>query len=81
MGGRAGAGNHHQPGRGAAVFNIYFQKLRARIIFVWNALRKKASPDAIIEEQLMHTPDEQAVRIKRRLQENRDRQAQEEKTV
>ena len=63
------------------MFKIYFQKLRACIILVWNALRKKASQDAIIEEQLRHTPDEQAVRIKRHLLENRDRQAWEEKTV
>jgi hypothetical protein len=36
------------------------------------SVRGKPSPDAIIEEQLSHTPDEQATRIKRRLQEHRE---------
>jgi hypothetical protein len=60
------------------VFNVYMQRMRTWIIAVWDFLRRKPSPDTIIEEQLSHTPEEQAVSIKRRLQENRDRQAREE---
>jgi hypothetical protein len=58
------------------VFAVHFQKAFQFIILVWNKLRKKPSPDALVEEQLAHTPDEQAARIKRRLQEHREHQQQ-----
>lgn len=51
------------------------------IILVWYKIRNKRSPDAIIEEQLTHTSDEQATRFKRRLQEHRERQEREEGKV
>jgi hypothetical protein len=63
------------------VFRRYWKIGCTFLIVILAALRKKPSPDAIIEEQLSHTPDDQAVRIKRRLQENRARQVQEEKHV
>jgi hypothetical protein len=56
------------------VLKSFLQDVRTWIILVWNFLRKKPSPDAIVEEQLSQMPDEQAARIKRRLQEHRERE-------
>jgi hypothetical protein len=60
------------------VLRRYWKIGCAFLIVILASLRRKPSPDAIIEEQLSHTPDEQATRIKRRLQEHRE---QEEKKV
>ena len=72
---------HHYVGLGATVFRRYWKIGCAFLIVILASLRRKPSPDAIIEEQLSRTPEEQATRIKRRLQDNRDRQAREEEKV
>jgi hypothetical protein len=56
------------------VIRVYFQRVSQFIILIWNRIRNKPSPDAIVDEQLAHTPDEQTTRIKRRLQEHRERE-------
>ena len=56
------------------MFRRYWKIGCAFLIVVLASLRRKPSPDAIIEEQLSHTPEEQATRIKRRLQERRERE-------
>ena len=63
------------------MFTVYFQRVSQFIILIWHKIRKKPSPDEIIAEQLTHIPDEQAARIKRRLQERREQQESEEKQV
>jgi hypothetical protein len=61
------------------VSNRWFQTIQQRILLVWYTIRNKPTPDAIIADQLTHFPDEQAARIKRRLQAHREHQEQEEK--
>jgi hypothetical protein len=56
------------------VFRAYLQRVSQFIILIWYKIRKKPSLDEIVDEQLAHVPDEQATRIKRRLQEHRERE-------
>jgi hypothetical protein len=60
------------------VLRRYWKRGWAFLLVILASVRRKPSPDAVIEEQLSHIPEEQATRIKRRLQAHRE---QEEKKV
>jgi hypothetical protein len=47
------------------------------LIRIWPSLKKQPPVDTVVEERLNEIPDEQVPRIKRRLQEHRERQATE----
>jgi hypothetical protein len=49
------------------------------IVWVWRLFKKRRGVDPDVEERLSHIPEAQAARIKRRLQEHRERQLAGEK--
>jgi hypothetical protein len=63
------------------MFANALKTVREFLIQIWHSLKKQPSVDTVVDERLHDIPDEQVPRIKRRLQESRDRQAQEEKNV
>jgi hypothetical protein len=50
------------------------------LIRLWSSLKKPPSVDTVVAERLDEIPDAQVPRIKRRLQEHRERQDQEAET-
>lgn len=61
------------------MFADALKTVREFIIRIWNSLKKQPSVDIVVDERLSDIPEEQAARIKRRLQESRERQAMDEK--
>jgi len=56
------------------MFKAYCQRVYQFLILIWSKLKKTPSPEEIVDEQLAHVPDQQAARIKRHLQEHRERE-------
>lgn len=50
-----------------------WQRIRAFIIWIWQALKTQPSVDTIVDERVNEIPDEHVPRVKRRLQEHRER--------
>ena len=55
------------------MFRLSCKKLCAFFIVILVSLRKKPSADTIIDARFTHISDEQATRIKRRLEKSRQR--------
>ena len=62
------------------MFANALKTIRESIIQIWSSLKTKPSVDTVVDERLHDIPDEQVPRIKRRLQEHRERQEKEEDT-
>ena len=57
------------------MFADLLQKIGRCIVWVSRTLKTRRSVDTIVEERASEIPDEQVPRIKRRLQEHREREA------
>jgi hypothetical protein len=54
------------------MFANALKTVREFLIQIWHSLKKQPSVDTIVSERLPDIPEEQAARIKRRLQEHRE---------
>jgi hypothetical protein len=53
--------------------------IREFLIRIWHSLKRHSSVDTVVDERVQEIPDEQVPRVKRRLQEHRERQAKEKR--
>ena len=63
------------------MFANALKTVREFLIQIWPSLKTQPSVDTVVDERLHDIPDEQVPRIKRRLQEHRERQENEDTKV